>query len=106
MLEKIKDIIVKLVEKYGYDKVLHFSFGGEICACLTMLLFALFALFVPLSGAVLVSYILSVVCVYGLAHFKESKIDSTISWNDLKFSLIGCIPVGFVAAIVSLLFLI
>ena len=59
MLEKIKDIIVKLVEKHGYDKVLHFIFGGEICACLTMLLFALFRLFLPIYGAMLVAYILS-----------------------------------------------
>ena len=106
MLEKIKDIIVKLVEKHGYDKVLHFIFGGEICACLTMLLFALFRLFLPIYGAMLVAYILSLVCVYGLAYFKESKIDSEFSWDDLNFSVMGCMPVGIVVGITILLFLI
>lgn len=106
MLEKIKDIIVKLVEKHGYDKVLHFIFGGEICACLTMLLFALFRLFLPIYGAMLVGYILSLVCVYGLAYFKEAKIDSEFSWDDLNYSVMGCMPVGIVVGITILLFLI
>lgn len=96
----------KVVNKYGYDKLLHFSFGGEICACLTMILFALFALFIPASGAMFISYVLSVIAVYGISYYKEAKIDAEFSWADINFSVLGCVPIGVIVVIVALLLLI
>lgn len=106
MFEKLKTSFEKLVEKYGYDKFLHLFLGGEICACLTIILFSLFAIFVPLSGSLIVAFILSSVALYGLAYYKEAKIDSEISWSDLNFSMLGCVPVGVVVAVAALLLLI
>lgn len=102
---KPKIMFEKVVEKFGYDKMLHFAFGGEICAGLTMILFALFALCCPPAGALIVSYILSMVAVYGISYYKEEKIDKEFSWPDINAALTGCLAFGAVILAAALLML-
>lgn len=66
-----------LINKYGYDKLLHFTLGGWITA---------------ISGVLFgwIGAIITVVLISALSVYKELKLDTNPDWKDFYYALYGC----------------
>ena len=80
----------KLIQKYGNDKLLHFSIGGWVTA-----LCGLFGQIPLVIGGITIT-LLNVV--------KEYLFDNTPDWKDVKATFLGCSITFIIYIIKQLLF--
>ncbi len=91
----LNDFILKI----GYDKLLHFSFGGLICSLITIPMIiqdgiSISTLFTPFIGFIVVVI---------LETFKEKLIDEVFDKKDFIATLLGTVPV-FIMTSLGVLF--
>lgn len=90
-----------LVNKFGSDKIMHFSLGGLICALMTIAV--VLQENSGLDWMVATYPMIGTVSVFIFSFLKEILIDEEFSWKDIIAALLGCITV-FVATVIGLLF--
>lgn len=95
------EIINKIINKFGNDKVLHFLTGGLICSFIT------FVVILQEQNLSYIDKIASVLTgtidVFVLSFIKEVIIDTDFNWKDILASIIGCVPI-FIAVCIGVLF--
>lgn len=82
-----------LINKIGVDKLLHFSFGGLITACIANFIF------LQCELSVLLCTLIGIVVTMILEFIKEYKLDSSPDWKDILATFLGCLLVLVVNAL-------
>lgn len=86
-----------LINKIGVDKLLHFSFGGLITACIANFIF----LYCELN--ILLCTLIGIIATMILEFVKEYVIDNIPDWKDILATFLGCLLIVIVNGIGILL---
>lgn len=90
-----------IINKFGIDKIAHFSLGGLMCALVTIV----YIIQEGVNGSwTMVLYpIIGSIWTFVLSIAKEQLFDSVFDWKDIAAAMIGCATV-FVAVAIGVLF--
>ena len=90
----------KFVNKYGYDKLLHFAFGAVICFIITNIINIQDSV---VSFNTIWATLVAIVITMGLEYIKEYTIDKEPNKKDIIATFIGaCVP--FITNLIGILF--